>query len=103
MKRIKLDAEYEYYALWDLEEAEYLEGSDLPLTQSLVDRLSKWQADYDATLDLEEPYNTGFKTLEARKAFEQEGLEIAEQMQSELGDGYEIYYRNERVKIPVQT
>ncbi len=100
-QKIRLTSDYDCEPIWGNGDA--LDPDELGLKNITISRLSKWQADYDATLDLEEPYNTGFKTLEARKAFEQEGLEIAEQMQSELGDGYEIYYRNERVKIPVQT
>ncbi|NJK36048.1 MAG: hypothetical protein HC919_14525 [Oscillatoriales cyanobacterium SM2_2_1] len=54
-------------------------------------------------LDLDEPYNTGFKSKGDREAFEKEGLAIARQMQAELGESYEIYYRDQPVRFLVEN
>lgn len=103
MKISKLNPQYNYYVLWDFSNADYLESSDLGISSNLVLKLSKWQAIYDKTLDLDEPYNTGFKSEGDREAFEKEGLAITLQMQAELGDSYEIYYRDQPVRLSVEN
>ena len=103
MVKIEMQPDYSCEPLWNLDTANFAYPEDLPLLTKTVERLKKWQNVYDHLLDLEEPFNIGFKTIENSQIFEQEGLSIAEQIQSELGDGYEIYYRNERVKIGMKV
>lgn len=99
MVTIKVEPEYNYYVLWNVEEADYLEGSDLLLSIGLIDRIRHWQDTFDATLNQDYPPDSGFASPEEEIAFEQEGLAIAEQIQAELGNDYEIYYRDQRVKV----
>jgi len=70
-QKIRLTSDYDCEPLWSNGDA--LDSEELHLKATTISRLYKWQADYDATVDLEEPYNTGFKTPEARKEFEREG------------------------------
>lgn len=98
LKRLKLMADYNCDPLWDLDVIDNLSPDLLPLSRNLVNRLQNWQALFDRTLNQDYPPDSSFVSVEAEIAFEREGLAIAKQLQAELGDEYEIYYQDRKVK-----
>lgn len=100
MPKLRIVADYSCWPIWD-EEGEMNEPSDYPLSKKTIDGLNQWQAKIDATLDLVNGEQSGFKTKQEWDAFEQEGRQLAQQMQEELGEEYEIWYHNERVQVPI--
>lgn len=99
-KKIKLMTDYYCYPLWWM-------GGDcigdidpkiLPLNQTTIASLERWQASYDAILDLEDPASAGFKTLQEEEAFEREGLRLWQVLQEELEPEYQVFYFSDRLQ-----
>ena len=91
-KRIKLMADYNYCPLWDLDDVGDIEPSELPLSPQTVARLLQWQKTYDGIMNWDDPATADFAGEEERVAFEREGISLWQQLQNELGDGYEVRY-----------
>jgi hypothetical protein len=64
--------------------------AELPISEKLQQRLSKWAAVYDDTLNLEYPLASGFESEEAEHAFKQEGGRLAELLRHELGSNFVV-------------
>jgi hypothetical protein len=58
---------------------------ELPISKELQERLIKWAAIYDETLDVDYPPNSGFKTNELECEFKFEGERLAKDLRGELG------------------
>ena len=71
MKIIKVMADYQCYPIWNMSPSEYSDMSpdELPISQGLKDRLYAWAHAFDATLNLEYPPDSGFKSEEAEDEF----------------------------------
>lgn len=92
MKNIKLMADYQCHPLWDMSPDEYgdIAPCELPISDELQLRLSKWAAVYDETLDADYPPNSGFKSEELEREFKREGERLAESLRRELGPDFSI-------------
>ncbi len=78
---------------WDDDEVGDIEPESLPLSNNTIERLHKWAKTYDATLNWEDPTDSpGFPSLEAKAAFEEEGISLWKQLQKELAPNYEVVY-----------
>jgi hypothetical protein len=86
MKTIKLMAEYGAFPLWESssERVGDIDPGTLPLSAPLQEKLKNWAAVYDATLDMDDPRSSGFKTDQEVEEFRKEGLELSKQLQHEL-------------------
>jgi hypothetical protein len=86
--KIKLMADYGCFPLWynDPGKCGDINPESLPLTKSTIDRLHKWAATFDSFLDWDDPPNS----KKADEAFKQEGKELLQLLQSELGSDYEV-------------
>lgn len=87
MKCIKLMADYQCYPLWNMPPGEYrdMAPEELPISPSLVSRLYAWARMFDATLNMEDPRESGFHSDGAQAEFKREGYRLAEQLKTELG------------------
>ncbi len=87
MKTIKLMPDYECCPLWDMTPGEYgdIDPMTLPIPELLQSQLMDWARVYDETLNMENPANSGFITVDAKDAFEAEGMRLADRLRSELG------------------
>lgn len=87
--------DYECWSIWNLEpidnEDYNIDPSNLPIPDDLKLRLSKWEDLYDATLNKNDPLNSGFKTENERKYFNEIGLGLFQSLKVELSD-YEVQY-----------
>ena len=54
--------------------------------------LNEWQTDYDDTLNLDDPIQSGFATAEAERAFEDQGLLIWKKLSTQLGESCQVEY-----------
>lgn len=84
MKRIRLLADLGIEALYDETEGVYLQPTELPLSPQTQAELERWQKEYDATFDVDEP--------ETPSALQVVGQKLADQMIAELGEGYQVTY-----------
>lgn len=97
-KKIKLMPDYQCWSIWNLD---IVEGEDynidpntLPISNDLKVKLSEWEGLYDATLDKNDPINSGFKTEFERKNFNDIGISLFDRLRSELLD-FEVEYFGE--------
>ena len=54
-------------------------------------------------MNWEDPNSSGFPTLEAKAAFEQEGISLWKQLQKELAPNYEVIYFSEQLRQVVNN
>lgn len=87
MRKIKLMADYQCHPLWDMSPGVYgdIDPNALPISNELRRRLADWARAFDETLDMLDPASSGFKCVEAEAAFKRQGIQLAEQLQNELG------------------
>jgi len=67
-----------------------IDPDELPISQEQKARLTSWARQYDETLNMDYPPDSGFENPEAEAEFKQEGLRLAGQLRTELGSEYEI-------------
>ncbi len=92
MKRIKVMADYQCHPLWDLSPGAYgdIDPCALPISDELKQRLSDWARAFDETLNLADPASSGFENMDVEAAFKRQGIQLAEQLQNELGPEYVV-------------
>lgn len=84
--------DYECFALWDIDEIENIDPAKLPISDSLKERIGRWEDAYDKTLKQDDPTASGFENPSEEAEFDNEGKLIWEAMKKELGEGYNICY-----------
>ncbi|WP_050462293.1 hypothetical protein [Herbaspirillum autotrophicum] len=94
MKIIRFVAEYLAPPFFDpsIENMGHLEPEDLPLTDALLYEVEKWNCEFQKTFNDAYPPDSGFKTDEELKFFNEIGHELAIKLQNFLGEEYEIIY-----------
>lgn len=100
---LKLMCDYDCWPLWR-PGGENVDPSDLPVSDSLRERLVAWSDTYDAILNRDSPADSAFPSPSAEAAWEAEGRELWAALQAELGDGYAVSYysrRDRRVLEPL--
>ncbi|MEH2315095.1 MAG: hypothetical protein V7K35_27645 [Nostoc sp.] len=91
-------ADYGCYPLWWVspEKVGNIDPETLPLIPETIKRLNKWEEIYNAKLNWEDPANSsGFLSEQAEAAFEQEGISLWKQLQTELAPNYQVVYFSE--------
>ncbi|NUT18747.1 MAG: hypothetical protein HOV77_06145 [Hamadaea sp.] len=93
MKSVKVMPEYGCYPLW-------LNGVDIsphdfPLSTELRDELLSWSEEYDSTLDIDNPADSGFVTVGQKVDFAERGKRLAERVKEELGLDWRVVYFDE--------
>lgn len=104
-KKIKLMADYGCYPLWWTNSLQVgdIDPSSLPLNNATIERLEKWADIYDDKLNHDDPTASSFLSLEAEEAFEEEGISLWKQLQTELAPDYEVVYFSNRVRKVVSS
>jgi len=92
MRTLKLMADYDCWPLWEASPGLIgnVDPGDLPISQSLNDRLARWATDFDATLDRDNPIQSGFSTSEDEAAFLARGTALGTELQAELGPTFQV-------------
>ncbi|MBP0019473.1 MAG: hypothetical protein J7647_18215 [Cyanobacteria bacterium SBLK] len=100
VKKIKLMADYGCDPLW-WDESDIvgdIAPEMLPLAAETIQRLHQWANRYDETLDWDDPANSpGFQNEEDARDFEEEGLNLWQQIQQELSPNYTVSYFSEKL------
>ncbi|MBC5793661.1 MAG: hypothetical protein VKL60_07160 [Sphaerospermopsis sp.] len=96
-EKIKLMADYGCYPLWwvSSDKAGDINPETLPISQKTISRLEQWADIYDEKLNWGDPNSSGFSSLEAKAAFENEGISLWKQLQKELAPNYKVVYFSE--------
>ncbi|MCC5599305.1 hypothetical protein LC653_21570 [Nostoc sp. CHAB 5784] len=95
-EKIKLMADYGCYPLWWVSpEIGNINPETLPLIQETIKRLDKWEEIYNATLNWQDPTNSPDLSAEVEAAFEEEGISLWKQLQTELAPNYQVVYFSE--------
>lgn len=94
MKAIKVMPDYGCHPLWHHGNTEVgdINPSILPISPSLIARLEKWAAEYDATLNHDYPPDSSFTSKEEKERFVARGFELAKLLKTELNNIAVIYY-----------
>jgi hypothetical protein len=92
MRAIKLMADYQCFPLWEASPGVVgnVDPKDLPISSLLQQKLMAWAEKFDATLNMEDPANSGFDSELAAGEFRQEGEVLAQRLQEELGTAYVV-------------
>jgi len=92
MKMIKLMPDYGCFPLWEdsPEAAGNINPDTLSLSASLKSALADWAMQYDATLNSDDPLQSGFSSEAEEAAFEQAGQDLLAMLKNELGEEYEV-------------
>ncbi|MDI2111768.1 hypothetical protein [Commensalibacter nepenthis] len=99
MKKIKLMADFFCYPLWyNSHDSDYEVGdfdpNILPISDALKKELLDWSNEYDGIFNDDDPASSNFKNLEDETAFIKQGDNLQKKLQAELGNAYEVTYRN---------
>lgn len=102
MRKIKLMADYDCYPLWEIFEdgQENMDPKTLELSKDLHESLGKWANEYDASLNTDDPLNSGFSSKEAEDIFENEGKRLFEVLKGQLNPDWVVeYYSRKESKL----
>jgi len=90
-------ADYQCWPLWYTgEEVGNLNPDELPINDDLKQKLSAWAAQYDQTLNIEDPISSGFADTASLDAFEEQGQRLWIELKTQLRERYEIIYFSEK-------
>ncbi|MDO8296984.1 MAG: hypothetical protein Q7T19_11175 [Caulobacter sp.] len=92
MRSLRLMADYQCFPLWEASPglAGDVDPATLPLSAALRADLLAWAADFDATLDLDDPARSGFVDAEAETRFRRRGEALGQRLREELGPGWPL-------------
>lgn len=93
---LKLRAAYMDYPIWinpnDGSESYGIEISELDISSHLCNILKKWETDFHNTFVSDDPLSSGFKDYKQKLEHMQEGAKLADELQRELGNYYDVVY-----------
>ena len=96
MEIIKIMPEYGMYPLWieksKMEPFESIAIEDLKLSTSLMDKIKDWDNKFQNTYNENYPQNSGFKSQREKSLFEDNGIKIWKELQSELTNEIKVVY-----------
>ena len=92
MRTLKLMSDYGCHPLWEASTGGTgnVDPASLPLTADLQRALRDWALRYDATLDQDDPRQSGFPNEEREASFMSDGAALAKRLQDELGPDYAV-------------
>lgn len=103
-KCMKLMAEVQCWAIWDMDDPDNIDPATLPLPKHLVTQINCWSDKFDAIYELDKRNfhtNIAFASKEEEDAFYDEGWAILKQLKEAMPDTH-WWYRDKRLTQPVQ-
>ncbi len=94
MRRIKVMADYGCDPLW-VRDAEFMDNVSpnapwLGLSDELIAALDRWAAEFDATLNRDDPRESGFRSPTEQTCFARRGRQLAERVAEEVGVSWSV-------------
>jgi len=85
-------ADYQCFPLWEASPGAVgnIDPKDLPISSSLQQELMAWAAKFDATLNMDDPASSGFKSELEADEFRMNGEALAQRLRKELGSSYAV-------------
>lgn len=95
MRIIKLMPDFGCFPLWEASSHAVgnIDPKTLPLSTSLVSELENWTAQFDATLNSDDPLESGFTSSEDERDFADAGYQLCIKLQRELGTDFEVFLK----------
>jgi hypothetical protein len=92
MRVIKLMADYQCYPLWEASPGVVgnIDPDELPISERLREDLALWAEQYNNTLNIGNPAESGFTSDSAKEEFKRMGLELGERLKDELGTDFAV-------------
>lgn len=97
-KRLKLMAEVQCWAIWNMDAAGNIDSATLPLSQDLIEAIGVWEDRFDAIYKLDDPdfvSKIKFESPEEENRFYDDGWVLLERLKQEL-PSVEWFYRDMR-------
>jgi hypothetical protein len=90
VRKLKVMADSQCHPLWDMSPGMYgdVDPNKLPISAELKQEFADWARAFDETLDPSDPARSGFRSTGAEAAFKAKGVQLAEQLQNELGTDF---------------
>lgn len=94
MRILKMMADYQCFPLWEASDTAVgnVDPASLPISQELIGQLNSWAAEFDRSLNLDDPVHSGFSTVTEERAFLDQGRRLSMRLNEELGKGYSVVY-----------
>ncbi|MFI6079466.1 hypothetical protein ACIBBB_00410 [Streptomyces sp. NPDC051217] len=91
---VRVHADYQCFPTWVHRghASENVAPDTLPISVGLAREFDQWGADFDATLDQDNPVDSGFRTPQEAEDFGERGERLARRLQLELGDSTRVVY-----------
>lgn len=74
-------------------DGENIDPSTLGLSKTLTSDLNAWAKSYDATLNQDDPRESGFATGDAERLFQEEGARLHLLLQQEVGRTIKVSFQ----------
>ena len=91
--RLMITYEYTVSPVRAVDDINYFEPDELPLSLETIAQLSAWDVAFQATYQQDDPLASGFPDEKAEERWKKEGVKIWQQIQNELGSEYEVFYK----------
>jgi hypothetical protein len=103
---VRVMPDYDCHPLWvhhgeNVGDTENVDPHDLSVSAALAEALDRWADDYDATLDRDDPVDSGFATPAAEEDFAVRGERLARCLKEELGAAARVVYFDIRTSVNV--
>ena len=87
-------SDYECFPVWctDSDNLGNVDPNQLPISQELKRDLFAWADTYDNTLNYEDPSNSGFRSEEDEQKFRENGIQLYQRLQKELGKEFKVTF-----------
>lgn len=94
MIRLRVTSEYLAGPIFcpDQDKMGHVDIENLSLSPELIEKIRRWDGEYQATFNSEYPPDSGFSTPEAELRHTTEGRALAKLIQEELEGGYMVEY-----------
>lgn len=95
MRAIKLMPDYGCFPLWEASPNAVgnVDPRTLPLSSGLASELEQWAAQFDTTLNSDDPLESGFRSSQDEHDFADAGRQLFIKMQKELGPEFKVSFK----------
>ncbi|MGR9194713.1 hypothetical protein [Rhizobium leguminosarum] len=104
-RRLKLMAEVQCWAIWDMDKPDNINPYTLPISQELAEDINQWSDRFDSIYKLDQPnfqIDISFSSKQEEDRFYDDGWRILDRLKSEM-PAVEWWYRDHRFDVIHQS